>query len=263
MSSLLTNIETVPVETIETHPHNPRRGDIEVIASSLAENGQFQALVVQASTRYILAGNHTYLAAVSLGWTTMDVVFVDVDDTAAMKILLAANRTADLGGYNEMVLLSILADMREEDDELLLGTGYTNDDVDELLADALTFMPEEEEATEEELAFAAALLDRLMPPTIEEEVEAEATSISELIAEAEQKPEPKKPAYEVPSEFVIFRFGELRAKVAKEAYEEFLKSWLRDNDNDLPRAGIAAVVALGVSEDEVSLALTEGTERWF
>lgn len=263
MASLLNNLETVPMSQITTHPDNPRRGDIEAIAQSLAANDQFQPLVVQRSSSRILAGNHTYLAADLLGWQTIDVAFVDVDDVAAMKILLAANRTADLGTYDERLLLAILGDIRETDEELLLGTGYTSDDVDELLADALAYDPElDEEEDRDRVNFAASILDRLMPADPAREVEEAAEAVEEALSENEKKPKPRRPAYAPPTEFVIFRFGEIQAKVDREAYDEWGRLWLKGHDGDLAKAGVAAAIFLGIPEDKAQPAVAEGTERW-
>jgi len=107
--SLLRQIERVPVTSLSFYPGNPRVGNVKVIASSLRENLQYAPLVVQESTRHVLAGNHTLKAARSLGWTEIDVVLVDVDDTRARKIVLSANRTADLGTYDDDALAELLS----------------------------------------------------------------------------------------------------------------------------------------------------------
>lgn len=130
MHSLLSNIETVPTDSLITHPGNARRGDVGVIAESLGENQQYLPLVVQTSTRHVLSGNHTLLAARQLGWETVDVVLVDVDDEHAVKIMLSANRTADLGEYDDAALLKLLETLAGEYE----GTGYDADDYDDLLA---------------------------------------------------------------------------------------------------------------------------------
>jgi hypothetical protein len=127
--SLLSRIERVPVGSLEFYPGNPRRGNVKVIAASLAENQQYAPLVVQASTRYVLAGNHTLKAAVSLGWDEIDVVLVDVDDQRARKILLSSNRTPELGdGYDDGELALILASLDGDYD----GTGWEVRDIDSL-----------------------------------------------------------------------------------------------------------------------------------
>lgn len=123
---------TLPIDQLKPRKGNPRRGDIDAIAESLERNGQFRPVVVNKPTGEILAGNHTYAAAKRLGWTHIAATFVDVDEDQAARIVLADNRTADLGDYDDTLLLDMLKDL----DGDFLGTGYTQDDVDAILGDA-------------------------------------------------------------------------------------------------------------------------------
>lgn len=120
----------IPITQPRPRKGNPRRGDIDTIAESLTRNGQYRPIVVNKPTSEILAGNHTYAAAKRLGWTHIAATFVDVDEDEAARIVLADNRTADLGGYDDTLLLDMLRGM----DGDLLGTGYNQDDVDALAA---------------------------------------------------------------------------------------------------------------------------------
>jgi DNA modification methylase len=113
---------------------NPRRGDVRAIAESLRVHGQYRPLVVNVGTltgrpNEILAGNHTYLAACSLGWETVQTTTVDVDDETAHRIVLADNRLADLGAYDDADLVAALEAAGD-----LEGTGYERGDLDALLA---------------------------------------------------------------------------------------------------------------------------------
>lgn len=121
---------TLPIGEVHPRKGNPRRGDIDVIAESLERNGQFRPIVVNKATGEILAGNHTYAAAKRLGWGKIAATFVDVDEDQAARIVLADNRSAELGSYDDTLLLNMLNSM----DGDLIGTGYTRDDVDALLA---------------------------------------------------------------------------------------------------------------------------------
>ena len=123
-------VERVAVTGLSTHPENPRKGDLARIADSLVEHGQYKPIVVQRSTAYVLAGNHTFLAARRLGWTHVEAVFVDVDDDRARRILLVDNRTSDLGEYDDDQLVSLLGVLPD-----LTGTGYTRDELDDLLTE--------------------------------------------------------------------------------------------------------------------------------
>jgi len=114
---------------------NPRRGDVREIAKSLTAHGQYRPLVVNVGTltgraNEILAGNHTFLAACSLGWESVQATTVDVDDATATRIVLADNRLADLGSYDDADLVAALASVGDLD-----GTGYTQGDLDALIAE--------------------------------------------------------------------------------------------------------------------------------
>jgi len=118
----------VEINDLKSFPGNPRRGNIKKLKESLEASGQYKPIVVQKSTRHILAGNHLWFAAKELGWQTINVVEVDVDNTQAKKIVASDNRLGELGTYDEQELLDLLQDISLE------GTGYESADVDDLLA---------------------------------------------------------------------------------------------------------------------------------
>lgn len=122
-------LRSMPVEELVEHPENPRRGDVDAIATSIETNGFYGTVVVQRSTGFVLAGNHRLQAARRNGIAEVPVMIVDVDDSRAKKILLADNRTNDLATYDDDKLVAML---QEVDD--LLGTGWDEAAVAELLA---------------------------------------------------------------------------------------------------------------------------------
>ncbi len=126
-------LDSVKITEIKVHPRNPRKGDVEVIRESMRENGFYGAVVVQRSTGYILVGNHRYEAACKEGAETVPVVWLDVDDDRAMKILLADNKTNDMAKYDEQALLDILSDVASLADSLK-GTGWTESDLEFMCA---------------------------------------------------------------------------------------------------------------------------------
>jgi ParB-like chromosome segregation protein Spo0J len=132
-----TAAETTLVEigSVSPHPRNPRQGDVGVIAESLTAYGQFKPIVVQASTRHVLAGNHTYLAARALGWPTIWAYVLDVDDETAARIMVADNRTSDRATYDTAALADLLADLAAATENGLAATGWDSDDLDRLLAE--------------------------------------------------------------------------------------------------------------------------------
>jgi hypothetical protein len=149
---------SVKVDTLKEFDGNPRKGNVKALVESLQANGQYRPIVVQKSTRQILAGNHLWKAAQELGWSEISIIELDVDDTQAKKIVAADNRLADLGVYDEQKLLDLLGEID------LVGTGYVSADVDDLLA-----MIEEKQMPEWKIANATAQYENVQKrPTLEE-----------------------------------------------------------------------------------------------
>jgi len=104
----ISDVETVGINEIRIHPLNPREGDIGAISSSLEVMGQYRPIVANKRTKHILSGNHTYQAAVQLGWEKIAVHWIDVEDVEEMKILIVDNRTSDLATYDPQELHKLL-----------------------------------------------------------------------------------------------------------------------------------------------------------
>jgi DNA modification methylase len=119
----------LPIDEVKPFGGNPRIGDVGLIAESLQANGQYRPIVVREGTYEILAGNHTWQAAKSLGWEKIWVALVDVDDETARRIVLVDNRANDVATYDEQALAELLASLDD-----LVGSGYSAEDVDTLLA---------------------------------------------------------------------------------------------------------------------------------
>ena len=122
-------IESVAVEKLESHPNNPRRGDVDTIVESLKTNGQFRPIVI-SSDNVVLAGNHTLQAAVKLGLPKIDVVRLPVtgDSDEAVRVMLADNRSSDMSTYDDADLIVLLESLTD-----LEGTGYIPDDLTDLM----------------------------------------------------------------------------------------------------------------------------------
>lgn len=121
-----------PISQFRVHPKNVRQGDIGAIAESLKAHGQYRPIVVQRSTNQILAGNHTFQAAKSLGWNEIAATYVDCDDDQAVRILLADNRTNDLASYDDSALIDLLKELSASDAGLE-KTLYSGNDLDDLI----------------------------------------------------------------------------------------------------------------------------------
>ena len=124
--------KTISIDEVSAHPRNVRQGDIGAISQSLEAHGQYRPITYQKSTGLILAGNHTWKAAKSLGWKQIVASSVDCDDDQALRILLADNRSSDLATYDDQELMELLKEISASGDELL-GTLYEGDDLDDLV----------------------------------------------------------------------------------------------------------------------------------
>lgn len=128
------DVRSVPWTSLRPHPRNPRQGDVEAIGESVDSNGVYRPIIV-ALDGTIIAGHHLYEALGERGGGNVDVVVLPYEPFSdqALRIMAADNRTADLGGYDDALLLALLGAIAETD-EGLQGTGYEPDAVDEIAA---------------------------------------------------------------------------------------------------------------------------------
>jgi len=142
-------IESVRMRDLRLFSGNARRGDVEKIAQSLEVNGQYKPIVVNRGSltdtaNEVLAGNHTVMAAQKLGWTHIDAVFVDVDRTAVVRIVLVDNQASDSATNDNESLLALLQEAGD-----LSGTAFEQADLDALLAlvdgEAPDFEPDDDD----------------------------------------------------------------------------------------------------------------------
>lgn len=122
------------IENLKFFPGNARRGDVDLIAESLAKLGQFRPIVANKGNlckKYantILGGNHTTKAALQLGWTHIDVHWVDVDEETAKRIVLVDNASNDKADYDIQELVELANSLPD-----LEATGFTDDELDAML----------------------------------------------------------------------------------------------------------------------------------
>lgn len=121
-----------PIESLHPHPDNPRRGDTAEILKSLQRFGQVRAILTDPEGT-IIAGNHTYAAAVEAGWTEVAAVTHDFKSAEeARAYLLADNRLSEVGEYDRAELMLLLDEL--EATSGWTGTGYIPDDLGQLRA---------------------------------------------------------------------------------------------------------------------------------
>ena len=142
-------VKAVKVDKLIPHPDNPRRSDDATIADSIAAHGFYGAVIAQESSGTIIAGHGRLRNATAAGQTSVPVVYIDVDDDEARRIMLVDNRSNDQATYDDTALAQILSDM----DGDLEGSGYTSEDLDAIIdaMDTSGFAPVDDVASLDEI----------------------------------------------------------------------------------------------------------------
>ena len=113
----------IPVASLHEHPENYNRGDTEAIAASLDKYGLYGAVLVQKSTRAIIAGNHRHRVASAKGAATIPGFWLDVDDDTARSILADDNGTTHLATFDEPKLIALLTRAKDSPTGLPVSFG--------------------------------------------------------------------------------------------------------------------------------------------
>lgn len=258
--TLNTEYEAVPIDAIEAHPRNPNRGDLDAIAESIEANGFYGALVVQRSTRRILAGNHRWQAARAAGLPEVPVVWVDVDDERALRILLADNRTAELSYRDPEELANLLAEL-ESTDEVLLGTGYQPEDIEDLLAELDPTSPMDEWAEGQRQKYTDALKTPIYEPSGIERAPADlydASKAEQLRADIDAA----RAAGEIPEEVAEFldHAAARHVRFSYEAIADFYASAPPETQR-LMEASALVIIDFDAALENGFVRLTEELER--
>jgi hypothetical protein len=113
----------------------------------------------------ILAGHHLYSALGELAADEVDIIRLPInpDSTEATRIMLADNRTADLGIYDEGLLMELIRDLADTTYGIA-GTGYTEDTLPGA-AEPPPFDPDTESITIHGLTVADVAVFRRTPGT--------------------------------------------------------------------------------------------------
>lgn len=121
----------VPADRLIPHPDNDNNGDVDELITSMRTNSVYRPVYAQRSTGRILAGHTVYAALMELGADQIPVIWVDVSDAAARRILAGDNQIARLARRDDGLTLALLRRIEEESG--LVGTGYQPEDIQTLL----------------------------------------------------------------------------------------------------------------------------------
>lgn len=120
----------VSIDDLHEDPANARVDhDVERIASSLRQYGQRKPIVVnRLQGGKIEAGNGTFRAAKSLGWSYIAVLYVEDDPATAAGYGIADNRVGEFSRWDADVLKELTGSVGD------LFTGFESAELDELFS---------------------------------------------------------------------------------------------------------------------------------
>lgn len=145
-------IEYMPLDEIIKWPRNPKKHKVHKIKGSMNDFGYVSPIVIDEGTKRIVAG-HGRLDALHIlkgtgaeapprvrnddgTWYVPVVRGVSFKSEAdAERYLLADNRIAELGGWDNEILTEILSGLVEDEEALLNVTGFKVSDYDRLMED--------------------------------------------------------------------------------------------------------------------------------
>lgn len=118
----------VAIDKLKKHPRNYRvhpDDQLDHLGQSLKEHGVYRNVVV-ANDLTILAGHGVVQAAERIGIEKLPVIKLAIgpDDPKALKILTGDNELPRLAEIDDRALVSLLQEISDNDLEGLLGTGF-------------------------------------------------------------------------------------------------------------------------------------------
>lgn len=128
LTAINMNHTVLPLSEIRPHPRNYRKhpaDQIEHLKQSITEHGIYRNIVV-TKAGIILAGHGVVEAATALGMTEVPCVVLDIDPESpkAIKLLTADNELGNLAEIDDRLLTELLREVMTMDPEGLLGTGF-------------------------------------------------------------------------------------------------------------------------------------------
>jgi DNA modification methylase len=114
----------VALGRLHPDPANPNTGDAELLAELLAANGFAGAVMAQEGTGRIIDGETRWKTAQDEGMPSVPVIWVDVDDDGARRLLASINESTRRGADDPAKLLALLQPLQVSA-RGLAGTAHT------------------------------------------------------------------------------------------------------------------------------------------
>lgn len=121
---------------LHSHPRNYRAHppeQIKQIAKSLADFGQYKNIVVTPDGM-VIAGHGVVQAAIEAGITELAVHVFDGDEAQVRRLMVADNELSRGAQDDPLALHNLLEEIARDDGDLM-GTGWSENDLQELLTE--------------------------------------------------------------------------------------------------------------------------------
>lgn len=125
-------VEQIPIHNLKPAPYNPRSLSahaFENLQRSLDSYGMPQPIVVNRRSGFIVGGHQRWQAAQALGWETVPVIYVDLDDAAERKLNVMFNDAKFQGEFDNDQLTELLHSLEPAD---LAELDYSDEDIAKL-----------------------------------------------------------------------------------------------------------------------------------
>lgn len=127
-------IQFVDINSLKPNPMNPRINDkaVDSVVKSIKKNGWTQPLVCDQD--FVLAVGHVRLkAAHKLALTQVPVIVKKMTPAERDAYLIADNKVGEISSWDNNLLAELMGQLSEKDKSLLEFTGYSEEEIDELL----------------------------------------------------------------------------------------------------------------------------------
>lgn len=133
------NIQKISIEKLKPAEYNPRKDlkpedeEYQKIKNSLVEFGYVAPVIINADMT-VIGGHQRIKVLKELGYEEIQCIVVDLDKNKEKALNLALNKIS--GEWDNDKLEAILAELKETDIDMNI-TGFSNDEVDDILKDII------------------------------------------------------------------------------------------------------------------------------
>lgn len=159
--------QTIKLADIKPAEYNPRvtltekDQEYKALAASIEDNGLVLPLVVNLRDGVLISGHQRLNVLLASGETETEAVVVDMDPAQAKALCIAMNKLD--GEWDNGSLADLLQELQDESADLL-GTGFTRQEIDDLMVDLYYQMKRENGYTDEQIMAKRRSLENVLSP---------------------------------------------------------------------------------------------------